>query len=142
MRLYLLIMLLCAGSFSASVAHASAYPEVYVSEQRASLNLVLPLGGQPDKPDSKPRLQLSFDGDAQRARRLDQQRVLISRPRQLSTIGFTISSKPLLLLNNKTLPPQNKRANFSTLAWIGVGVAVTLVGGALVLQDALNDPHD
>lgn len=131
--------LLLAPTSACYAAPELLYPDMIMPEKKASVELVVPFGDQRANRDYKPRLQLSFDTRLPASYRANQQRVHSTERFRSSKIGFTLASNPEIYLNGRHFAATERRSNISTLGWVGIGAAVLITGGVLVLSDALND---
>jgi hypothetical protein len=101
-------------------------------EQRASVAMVIPFGGNRDASESRPRIELQLD---QRQRNLD-----LTDPRDLGTgieprtvrIGYTVAGDPQFMLNGRSLAPSRDRHNLSAKDGVLIGLGV-LAAAALGL---------
>ena len=134
--------LLLAPTSACYAAPELPYADMIMPEKKASVELVIPFGGQRENRenrDYKPRLQLSFDTRLPASYRANQQSVHSTERFRSSKIGFTLASNPEIYLNGRHFAATERRSNISTLGWVGIGAAVLITGGVLVLSDALND---
>lgn len=142
LRLVKICMMVIMPASACNAGSPSPYAGVGLAEQRVSAGLIIPLGGQRSNSSSKPRLQLSFDTRLPHNDEMDQ--LALNHPQRFrsSKIGFTLASNPEIYLNDRHFSAPDPRHSLSTLGWVGVGLAVTLVGGAVVLRDGLIDASD
>jgi hypothetical protein len=131
--------LLLAPMSACYAAPELPYADMIMPEKKASVELMIPFGGQRENRDYKPRLQLSFDARLPQSYRANQQSVHRGERFRSSKIGFTLASNPEIYLNGRHFAAAERRSNISTLGWVGIGAAVLITGGVLVLSDALND---
>ncbi len=130
-----------APSSACYAAPPSSYADMSLSEQRASVEFVVPFGGGRKSSDHKPRLQLSLDSRVPQHYRLDQKNVNRAERFRSSKIGFTLASNPEIYLNGRHFAAAERRNNLSTLGWIGIGAAV-VTGVVLVGYEVLDDASE
>ena len=132
-------MLVLVPTSACVAASESPYADMTMPEKKASIELVVPFGGQRENRDFKPRLQLSFDTRLPQGYRTSQQSVQHTERFRSSKIGLTLASNPEIYLNGRHFAAVERRSNISTLGWVGISAAVLITGGVVVLSDALND---
>lgn len=140
--LFVMTTSLVASSVSAQSVHSlHQYGE---RDMRSSVNLTIPLGGQRNDATSKPQLTMSFQ-----QHRLQQDPYNFSpsnidvksstynlQPRQ-ARIGFTLDQNPELMMNGRPYNLPTNTANASTLGKVGIGAAVLVGIGVLVVGTGL-----
>lgn len=135
-------MLVIAPTSACLAAPQSPYADMTMPEQRASVELVIPFGGQRQISEHKPRLQLSFDTRLPQNYRTSQQSIRRDERFRSSKIGFTLASNPEIYLNDRHFAATERRSNISTLGWVGIGAAVLITGVVLVGYEALDDASE
>lgn len=135
-------MLVIAPSSACFAAPELSYSDMSVPEQKASVELVIPFDGQRKNSGHKPRLQLSFDTRLPQNYRASQQSIHRTERFRSSKIGFTLASNPEIYLNDRHFATAERRANISTLGWVGIGAAVLITGVVLVGYEALDDASE
>ena len=140
-RVVKFFMCVLAPSSACYAAPPSSYADMSLSEQRASVEFVVPFGMERKSSDHKPRLQLSLHARLPQNYSLDQKSVHRAERFRSSKIGFTLDSNPEIYLNGRHFAAAERRNNLSTLGWIGIGAGV-LTGAFLVWYDALDDASE
>lgn len=135
-------MIVLAPASSCWAAPHSPYADNMMSERRASVELVIPFGGQRSTPDYKPRLQLSLDARLPQTNRTNQHSIHDTERFRSSKIGFTLASNPQIYMNGKVFAAAERRSNISTLGWVGIGALVLISGVVVVGYDALDDASE
>ena len=101
------------------------------------VGLTIPIGGERTKAPPRVELRLTrdvvgFDGTRQSSSGY--------RPNE-TRIGFSLERDNRLLLNGRPIDT-SRRNNVSTVGWIAIGAGVVLVGGALLVADAVRDASE
>lgn len=140
------LFIMTISLFSGSLFAQSANPLHQYGERelRSSINLTIPLGGQSHAVTSKPQLNLGF----QQHRRQQNSYNFVSnniyvklntynfQPRE-ARIGFTLDRNPRLMMNGKPFDLPESTANASTAGKVGIGAAVLVGAGLLVVGTGL-----
>ena len=109
-------------------------------DRRALVAITIPLGGKASA-ETKPRMELLMSQDRTRTNdyRYDFERAY--HPKQ-SRIGFTLNRQPNLMVNGRTVHPQDNKARMGTVGYVLIGVALVAGIGVLALNEALDDASD
>lgn len=140
------LFVMTTSLFASSVFAQPLHPLHQYGERdiRSAINLTIPFGGQPNAATSKPRFNLSFQ---QHRLKQDPYNFVPStidvksssynlQPRQ-ARIGFTLDKNPQLMMNGKPFALPEGTANASTAGKLGIGAAVLVGVGFLVVGTGL-----
>lgn len=140
------LFVMATSLFASSVSAQSVHPLHQYGERdiRSSINLTIPLGGQRNAATSKPQLTMGFQ---QHRVQQDPYNFVTSnidvkssaynlQPRR-ARIGFTLDQNPQLMMNGMPYDLPEDTANASTLGKVGIGAAVLVGVGLLVVGTSL-----
>lgn len=110
------------------------------AEGVVAIGLTVPFGG--GQRSDPPRVELRMSRDVLQA---DGSRLSDRRGEVVGTrIGIALDrdGENRLWLNGRPVPQNDQRQGVSTLGWVAIGIGVAVVGGGLLLVDALNDASE
>lgn len=140
------LFVITTSLFASSLSAQSLHPLHQYGERdiHSSINLTIPLGGQRNAATSKPQFNLSVQQHRLRQNpynfvpnNIDVKSSTYNlQPRQ-ARIGFTLDQQPQLMMNGKPYELPQGTANASTLGKVGIGAAVLVGAGLLVVGTGL-----
>ena len=153
----LVISISVFGAHTASARHLDGFPYGVGSETRATIGISFTLGGNDKRTQAQPRIELAlhsrrYADDLDAPFRTDADSV--DQPLEVTTkFGLTLGDRPELSINDlsiATFGPQlhadeqkdDDEGGLSTVAVVGIGVAVLTVGtvlAGLATRDSLRD---
>jgi hypothetical protein len=110
------------------------------AEGVVAIGLTVPFGG--GQRSDPPRVELRMSRDLMQA---DGSRLSDRRGEAIGTrIGIALDrdGEHRLWLNGRLVAQDDQRQGVSTLGWVAIGVGVAVVGGGLLLFDALDDASE
>jgi hypothetical protein len=128
------IALIVTGT-SAVAQSTNTMSDTRMRESSARVGIVIPLGSGGSKAERAPRLEAWSDHRSQR----DEFQLRLRDDRDVAQplrLGVTIGEQPRMIANGREVPGQQDRKNVSALGWVGIGVGVVVILGAVFFYEA------
>lgn len=130
-----LAALASAGSAQAQSNLASSQNATHV--QRANVGIIIPFGRSGSPSETAPRIEAWTD----RARQDAGSRIRIADSGNRPAIkplrfGLSLENQPRALVNGRVVMQPGNRHGVSTVGWVGIGVGVVVIIGALAVSGA------